>query len=61
MGNVLDFWGGHVGPYIGHILTIYRHIYGHGRSYFFIDARDGTGGRQVGGRMSRASMKKTKN
>mgnify|MGYP003321509354 CR=1 FL=1 len=27
---------------------------------FFIDARDGTGGGRVGGRMSRASMKKTK-
>ena len=28
---------------------------------FFIDARDGSAGGRVGGRMSRASMKKTKN
>ena len=35
-------------------------IFGHGRPYFFIDARDGTAGGRVGGRMSRASMKKNK-
>ena len=45
------FW-----PMFGPILA----IFGHGRPYFFIDARDGTAGGRVGGRMSRASMKKNK-
>ena len=40
----------------GHVLA----IYGQGEHpvlIFFIDARDGTAGGRVGGRMSRASMK----
>ena len=53
-GQMLTFfWGGAM---FGPILA----IFGHGRPYFFIDARDGTAGGRVGGRMSRASMKKNK-
>ena len=48
----LNFW-----PYLSYVLA----IYGQGEVLFlFTDARDGTGGGRVGGRMSRASMKKNK-
>ena len=47
------FFCGHCWPYIGYIWPG-----GASGLYSFIDARDGTAGGRVGGRMSRASMKK---
>ena len=50
--------------FFGHILALYWPYMARGEHpvfIFFIDARDGTAGGRVGGRMSRASMKKNKN
>ena len=41
-------------------LALYWPYLAMGGLIFFIDARDGTAGGRVGGRMSRASMKKNK-
>ena len=60
----------YIGHIYGQILAIYFFfwavfgpilaIFGHGRPYFFIDARDGMAGGRVGRQVSHASMKKNK-